>query len=177
MNNKRFAATLLAALFCFAFQARAVDGISAEAGRGAGADVWRLGAHWNWDKRWFDSGRWHLGAYWEFQLGQWRGEGKNTITDIALTPVFRYQRSDLSRVAPYVEAAIGFHLISNTRLDADRRFGSAFQFGDHVGAGVRFGDKGRYDLGIRLQHLSNGGIKKPNAGINFALVRFAYNFD
>jgi lipid A 3-O-deacylase len=117
------------------------------------------------------------GAAREFQLGQWRGEGKNTITDIALTPVFRYQRSDLSRVAPYVEAAIGFHLISNTRLDADRRFGSAFQFGDHVGAGVRFGDKGRYDLGIRLQHLSNGGIKKPNAGINFALVRFAYNFD
>ncbi len=176
MNNKKIAAAALAALICFALPARALDGVSAEAGQGTGTEVWRIGAQWNWDKKWFDRGGWHLGAYWDLQLGQWHGSGKNTITDIGLTPVFRYQKSDLSGLAPYVEGAIGFHLISNTRLDANRAFGSAFQFGDHVGAGVRFGDKGRYDLGVRFQHLSNGGIKKPNNGLNFTLVRFQYHF-
>ena len=55
-------------------------------------------------------------------------------------------------------------------------FGSSFQFGDHIGAGVRFGDKGRYDVGYRYQHLSNAGIKEPNQGINFHQLRLQYHF-
>ena len=181
MNHQKLAvvaaAAAFAALACFALPARAIDGVSVESGHGTGTDIWRIGAQWKWDKKWSDDGHWHLGAYWDLQLGQWRGTGKNSISDIGLTPVFRYQKSDLSGVAPYLEGAIGFHFISNTRLDANRAFGSTFQFGDHIGAGVRFGEKGRYDLGVRLQHLSNGGIKQPNNGINFSLVRFSYNFD
>ena len=55
-------------------------------------------------------------------------------------------------------------------------FSSNFQFGDHVAGGVRFGDKGQYDVQLRLQHLSNGGIKHPNPGINFAILGFQYHF-
>lgn len=32
------------------------------------------------------------------------------------------------------------------------------------------------DLGVRLQHFSNGGIKQPNGGVNFAVARVAYKF-
>ncbi|MDP1996021.1 MAG: acyloxyacyl hydrolase, partial [Gallionella sp.] len=46
----------------------------------------------------------------------------------------------------------------------------------HVGVGARFGDRRQFDLGYRFQHLSNGGIKKPNQGINFNQIRFAYHF-
>jgi hypothetical protein len=29
---------------------------------------------------------------------------------------------------------------------------------------------------VRLQHLSNGGIERPNPGINFVQLRLAYRF-
>jgi len=52
--------------------------------------------------------------------------------------------------------------------------GSAFQFGEHLGFGYRFGVTGAYDLGYRFQHISNGNIKDPNDGINFHQIRLQY---
>ena len=157
--------------------ARAVDGVSIEAGSGDGADMARVGVQWDWKSRWFQGQNWHLGGYWDLALGQWHrssppGYNEN-ITEIGLTPVFRWQRNDLQGL--YLEAAVGFHLLSRTSL-GDRRFSTAFQFGDHLGAGFRFGAKGEFELGYRFQHLSNGSIKRPNDGINFNQVRFQYRF-
>jgi hypothetical protein len=53
---------------------------------------------------------------------------------------------------------------------------TAFQFGNHVGLGYRFGATNAFDLSYRFQHLSNASIKSPNAGINFHQVRAQYNF-
>ena len=61
-------------------------------------------------------------------------------------------------------------------MNSERRFGTRFQYGDHIGVGVRYGPRYRYDLGVRLQHLSNGGLADPNPGINFVQVRLAYRF-
>ncbi|MCW5568831.1 MAG: acyloxyacyl hydrolase [Dokdonella sp.] len=156
----------------------AVDGVSVELGRGDGTDMGRIGLQWDWNKRWFPGQNWHLGGYWDLALGYWdRGgvlPGQNdSITEIGLTPVFRLQQNDLKGL--YAEAAIGFHLLSRTSL-GDKRFSTRFQFGDHLGVGYRFGARGEYDLGLRYQHLSNGSIKKPNNGINFAQIRFQYRF-
>jgi hypothetical protein len=179
MNAKRifFASPFFLALLLFTNPSKAVDSASAEYGTGNGARMWRLGAQWKWQSRWLQSGNWHMGGYWDAQVGQWSGDGKNTITDLGLTPVFRYQQTTPSSISPYVEGAIGFHLISPVRLEPARGFSTAFQFGDHVGAGARFGERGRYDLGLRFQHLSNAGIKKPNNGINFTQLRFQVHFN
>ena len=158
----------------------AVDGVSFELGNGDSTDTTRVGAIWNWDKQWFAEGNWLVTGFWEANAGTWRGKsaaGNNqTITDLGITPVFRFQQKNPSGFSPYAEAAIGFHLISPTFMYANRKFGSAFQFGDHVGFGVRMGEHQQFDLGYRFQHLSNGGIKKPNQGINLSQVRFAYHF-
>src|SRR5437762_2379563 len=58
-----------------------------------------------------------------------------------------------------------------------RAFSTNFQYGDHIGVGARFGERYRYDLSLRLQHLSNGGLAHPNPGINFLQMRLAYHFD
>jgi lipid A 3-O-deacylase len=167
----RAAAALLLALACFAGPARALDGASLELGRGNDAtDAWRIGLVWNWDKRWWQRGGWHLGAYWEVQLGEWNN-GHNTH-DLSLTPVFRYQRS-AGDVRPYVEAAIGFHLLSDLHISTQRLFSTNFQYGDHFAFGVR---TGRSDFSLRLQHVSNGGLAKPNPGINFVLLRYQRHF-
>jgi lipid A 3-O-deacylase len=158
---------VLALVCCFTGTAHALDGASFEAGRGdERTDLWRLGLQWRWDKRWLEAGGWHLGAYWDVQLGAWNN-GRD-ITDLSLTPVFRYQRSS-GRAIPYAEAAIGFHMLSNHQITSGRIFSTRFQFGDHLGAGVRFGP---HDVGLRIQHLSNGGIARPNPGINFLVLRY-----
>lgn len=175
--NKKLAMALAVILQAGISSAQALDSASFEYGTGNGAEMWRAGAQWKWQSQWLQTGNWHMGGYWDVQLGRWGGSGKNSITDIGLTPVFRFQQTNPSSISPYVEGAIGFHLITRVRLEPERGFSSAFQFGDHIGAGARFGSRGRYDLSLRYQHVSNGGIKKPNNGINFTQLRFQYHLD
>ncbi|EEC66864.1 hypothetical protein OsI_33362 [Oryza sativa Indica Group] len=94
------------------------------------------------------------------------------LVDLGLTPVLRFQRDDGKGF--YGEAGIGVHLFSKLYRNNDKVLSTAFQFGDHVGAGYVFSNG--LDLGIRLQHFSNGGIKQPNGGVNFAVARVAYKF-
>ena len=162
-------------------QVHAMDGMSVEYGKGSdGADLARVGLLWNWNKSWFNEGDWHVTGFWDASLGQWKGhsnKGNNqTITDVGLTPVFRFEQKNPTGIAPYAEGAIGFHLISPTYINAGRQFATAFQFGDHIGFGVRFGASHQFDLGYRYQHLSNGSIKAPNQGINFDQIHFDYRF-
>jgi lipid A 3-O-deacylase len=157
--------------------ALAIDGFSLEAGRGEeGTDSWRVGLVWKWDKQWFAERAWRLGAYWELQLGQWKGP-ISSVTDLSITPVFRLEPSAPGRVAPYVEGAIGFHFLSDYRISRRRSFSTKFQFGDHIGAGLRFGKGLRHDVGVRLQHLSNAGLREPNPGINFLQLRYQHHFE
>jgi lipid A 3-O-deacylase len=184
MNKNNAAASLfilclVSANPCYAADAAsfASDGVSFEIGNGNGAEMWRIGITRNWNKKWLAAGNWYLGGFWEAQFGQWSGSGKQTISDLGLTPVFRYQQAERSKISPYVEGGIGFHVITPSRFDENRNLSSAFQFGDHIGAGARFGERAKYDLSLRFQHLSNGGLKKPNNGINFTQVRFLYHLE
>lgn len=167
-------------LMLFAGNVWAVDGVSIEAGNGDHTDTYRVGALWNFDRQWFTEGDWLVAGFWEAAAGTWQGRsavGNNQhITDISVTPVFRFQQKNPGSFAPYLEGAIGFHLITPTFIYDNRHFGSAFQFGDHLGAGVRFGEHQQYDVAYRYQHLSNGGIKKPNQGINLNQIHFVYHF-
>jgi lipid A 3-O-deacylase len=165
--------TALAAALAFAVPAQAVDGWALELGRGdERSELVRGSVQWKWQRRFFTEGRWYVAGYWDASVGAWTTH--KTLIDVGLTPVFRLQHSDTA--GPYLEAAIGFHLLSDLSVTRTRIFGSSFQFGDHLAAGLRFGSLGRYDVSLRVQHLSNAGLKKPNPGINFSLLRFAYHF-
>jgi len=168
------------AVLLFSGNAFALDGMSLEYGHGYSTEMGRVAAFWDFDRKWFDNGDWMVTGYWEADLGSWRGHsavGNNqTITEIGITPVFRFQQRQLSGIAPYLEGGIGLHLIKPTFIYTNRHFSTAFQFGEHIGFGARFGERHQFDLGIRYQHISNADIKKPNQGINFSQIRFAYNF-
>ena len=173
-----------AALLATSSAACAIDGMSFEYGHSdssnANVNMYRVGVQWDWNKKFIEMGNWHLGGYWESDFGYWNNNSfaktHSTVVDFGFTPVFRFQQTTRSALSPYVELGVGFHLLSTTSISTQRQFGSAFQFGDHVGAGVRFGDKGKYEIGYRYQHLSNAGIKGPNQGINFNELRLQYHF-
>jgi hypothetical protein len=176
---------VLIAGFMFATPAvHAVDGISLELGSSdssnASVDIARVGLQWNWTTRIGLGADWHIGGYWDLGLAHWSndspGRTNSSLTDIGFTPVFRFQQTNPGALAPYLEAAVGAHLLSESSVSAERRLGTSFQFGSHFGAGLRFGPRRAFDLSYRYQHLSNAGIKQPNQGINFHLLRFQYHF-
>ena len=164
--------------------ALAVDGLSFSAGpdasSNASVDLYRVGAQWDWNKRWLETSGWHVGGYWDLQAGYWDNSSQNKtnsgLWELAFTPVFRVQQNQPSAVSPYLELGVGAHLLSETSVSAQRDLGTAFQFGSHAGLGARFGPKNAFDLSYRFQHLSNASIKEPNDGINFHVLRLGYWF-
>ena len=148
--------------------AHAFDSISAEAGRGTRAvDSWRLGVQWKEQPRWLTAPNWTF--YGEAAVGGWESD-TGTLTEGSLTPTLRYGHER----GPYLDGGIGLHVLSESRISSAVEFSTRFQFGDHLGAGYRVG---RYDLSMRIQHLSNAGIRNPNPGINFLYLRFQYWLD
>lgn len=135
----------------------------------------RVGVQWDWGVKWFENSHMFLGGYWDAQAGYWHSSNTD-LGDFSITPVFRLQSSATSGFVPYAEFAIGAHVLTDKNITQRRIFSTNFQFGDHVGAGFRFGDKAEYDIGYRYQHLSNGSIDSPNPGINFHELRLMYHF-
>ena len=149
-----------------AIPAHGVDSISLELGGGThSVEIWRVGAQWQQRPKWLKQSPWQL--YWDLSVGSWNS-GTGTVHDFGLTPEFRHP---IASRGAYFDAGIGFHVLSDSHISSDFGFSTRFQFGDHVGVGYNFGP---LDVSARLQHLSNGGMRNPNPGINFLLLRVRY---
>jgi hypothetical protein len=154
----------------------ALDGYIAELGTGDEIQSVRVGMIRQWDKQWLSDGHWHLTGYWEATmayLNSDRPQGKGAA-DIGLAPVLRFRPNATGGSQPYWDIALGLHLLSRTKLDAKHNLGTALQLAPLVGVGVTFGEKSQYDLGYRFQHLTNGGIKDPDDGLELHQVRLTY---
>lgn len=155
------------------------DTASLELGTTSKARIVRLGVQSPWEKKWFASNGTHLSGYWDVSLAQWRmtahrnipGE-KQHITNLGVTPVFRFQADD--KLGWYAEGGIGLNLLSKRYNNDGRELSTHLQFGDHIGTGYVFAN--RWDVGMKIQHFSNGGFKKPNGGVDFLIVRAARPF-
>jgi hypothetical protein len=73
-----------------------------------------------------------------------------------------------SRISP--EIGMGVRLLSHVQIVDDKYYSTAFQFQEMFGARLRLDDEGKYFAGLRARHISNGSIKRPNAGINTLLL-------
>ncbi|MFF7065618.1 acyloxyacyl hydrolase [Pseudomonas sp. NPDC008258] len=132
----------------------------------------RLGMSLNWDKSWWqtDSGR--LTGYWDTGLTHWEsGKKASAQTSLSFAPVFVYEFKTDSSITPFIEAGIGVSLFTATRV-GDKQLGSAFNFEDRLGFGVKFANQDK--LGARIIHYSNAGIKQPNQGIESIAVFYSH---
>jgi Lipid A 3-O-deacylase (PagL) len=123
---------------------------------------------WSWSLRWAGDV-----AYWWARND---GAQNQSLWEIGAYPLLDFRRAAGSGLSPYAELAIGIHLLSHTRI-ADRTLSTAFQFGEVAGIGVRFGDREQCGIGLRIHHVSNGGIKEPNSGVTFGELRISYAFE
>lgn len=157
----------------------AADSASIEFGTGDKTKMVRVGAQWKWDSTWWRSNGTHIGGYWDATLAQWRGDrfrnipgNRQNITAVGITPVFRFQNDSMKGF--YAEAGIGAYLLSELYDNNDQRLSTAFEFGDHLGIGYVFANNA--DISLKYEHFSNGSIKQPNDGVDFALVRLSFPF-
>jgi len=170
----RFARHALLTLL-LAFAGTAAAQVKSEAmvalGRAAGdkdIDVVRLYYRWALGS----DPRWWVPTYLQFGGGIWRVPDLGGTTqryDLSVTPVWRknFERT-------YVEGGIGGYMLSHTINNDTTHLPTSWEFGSHIGAGLRIGERREATIGIALQHLSNGGIKQPNGGVNFLLLNASF---
>lgn len=166
-----FLVTLCLLAFAGTAAAQAQSEVMVSAGRGvddADIDLARLAYR----RTLASDPRWWVPTLVEFGGGIWRVPdlaGTTRRFDLHATPVWR---ADYERT--YAEAGIGVYLLSHTINNDTTHMSTSFEFGSHVGAGLRLGARGETRVGIALQHLSNAGIKEPNSGVNFLLVSASF---
>ncbi|MEW5771438.1 MAG: acyloxyacyl hydrolase [Pseudomonadota bacterium] len=155
--------------------ALALDGSALELGHNADATMSRLSVRWNLERLWTLGHDWNVSVFTEAGLGSWQGDGAGAkdLWELGFTPVLRINSTHSGF---FWEGGIGVHLMSHNRINDRHVFGSHFNFGDHLGFGWRLGDKERYELGYRFQHLSNANTAMPNDSINFHQLRLGLNY-
>ncbi|MEW5882557.1 MAG: acyloxyacyl hydrolase [Pseudomonadota bacterium] len=154
-------------------------GIAAEVGRGNGTDVLRLAfvaapaaPLWSRDTM-------SLVAFGEVAVAHWQVPRPDTadgrrITVVGFTPYLRLRDTRIERW--FFDFGVGFNTLSDLYETRDRRFSTHFQFSDHVAVGRSFGDDDAFELSWRFVHYSNAGIRHPNPGVNFQVLRIEYRF-
>jgi lipid A 3-O-deacylase len=158
--------------------ARAVDGAALEFGTGNKTQFLRGSVQWKFQRALYESENLAIKGYWDLSLAQWRGTryqnrpGENqNLTEVGITPMFRFQRPGSNF---YGEAGIGAHVLSELYDNNNRKLSTALEFGSHLGIGYNLSP--RADVGLSIQHYSNGGIKHPNSGVNFVSLKVSYHF-
>jgi lipid A 3-O-deacylase len=163
-----------------AHAARLVDAVVLDVGRSrvdealgrTEVDAYRLGLQHAFENPLWQGQRARLSVYLEGSVNHWDGDDTN-LTAIALSPVFMLSWPvGTGRFEPYLEGGIGAAFLSRTSIGG-REFSTSFQFEDRLGIGLR---GQRIDVHYRFMHYSNGGLKKPNNGIDFHVIGLAIRF-
>ena len=169
-------------LFCLAAIAAALtgqsaiaqaDGVEFSVGQtGESTMTYRLGAQFDWDKSWWQTGVGRLTGYWSGAYTYWEGDKNSSNNSLSFSPVFVYEFAGDS-VKPYIEAGIGAAVFQRTEVEGNK-LGSAFQFEDRLGFGLRFA--GGHEVGLRATHYSNGGLTTTNDGIECYAIHYTMPF-
>jgi hypothetical protein len=147
--------------------------ITWETGSGEGVELWRVGLQGS-PRSLTTIGGWSTTLAWELQIGKWSGSAGRAAAgtwDVGVTPIIRFEQRANSWWTAFLEGAVGAHLISRNRAHHRLDMSSAYQFGDHIGFGVRLR---AVEVVFRHQHMSNASTVQPNHGANFNMLRLVY---
>lgn len=119
-----------------------------------------------------------VGGVTEAYIGHWNApseRGRRGFTQVGMVPMFRF-RPEQGRSPWFAEAGVGVSAMDQHFVTRDKQFTTSFNFVDVIGVGRSFGAGGAQELGLRLQHVSNAGIRVPNPGQNFLQLRYSSAF-
>lgn len=169
------AAAITLSLGAMPATARAFDEVDFSVGHGIAASPWfRLALVSNLDDVDFLPSSEYFHFYWSLGLDAWHWkQGKNAAA-ISIVPMVRLGKPEAGLGSMYLEAGFGPHLLTNIS-GSGRNLSTAFEFGSHIGIGIKLSH--RIGIIYRWRHLSNGGMAKPNGGVNVNLIGLTYHMD
>ena len=150
-----------------------------QGGNGDGVDAASVGVQWPWAwRRTALRGEWTartelFGILWRARAAD--GAGRDNFLQFGLVPLLRYRFAE-GQSPWFVEAGIGLSVTNKLFVSRDKVFGSRWNFSDNLAVGRSFGEQGRHEVSLRLQHSSNAGLKEPNPGLNLVLLRYSSAF-
>jgi lipid A 3-O-deacylase len=100
---------------------------------------------------------------------------RQSFAQLGLVPLVRY-RFSRGHSGWFVEGGIGLSVTDKVYRTPDKQFSTRFNFVDTAGVGLSLGAQRQHEVGLRVVHMSNAGIKKPNPGENFLQLRYAASF-
>ncbi len=177
--HRRNAGALLAALLAIAAAGAAPvfaqskylpDALGAEYGYHDDVDVVAVTAHWKLRENidWLAAR--NIEPRIQAQLSYWHSRPTDTdnpsLWTVGIKGILRWS-PPASGVRPFVEAGFGVQLQSHVYI-YDRDLGIALQFASRATAGFAFGESQRYEIGVFVEHDSNGRISRPNQGLSYA---------
>lgn len=117
-------------------------------------------------------------VWWTVRVSRWwqphyRGAHQD-LWDVSAMPSLRLG-SHATGPRFFLEMGAGFHYLSDQNIGRTRGFGTSFQFGETLAAGVEFGNRHEQALAARIEHISNGGLAVPNNGITFFLLEYRHD--
>lgn len=183
MKSKLIRSLALSAVACAVVAPVAAEGLRPEGylvqGGMAGSRTWNasVGLTWSWSWKSSLLGS-EVGGLTEAYVAHWDGpsaSGRRGFTQVGLVPVFRF-RFDQGRSPWFAEAGVGISAMDQLFVTPSKQFTTSFNFVDVAGVGRSFGSAREQEIGLRLQHVSNAGIRVPNPGQNFVQLRYASRF-
>ena len=133
---------------------------------------------------WAPSWSWGLGGgvvrgQWDAYVSNWSsqpdmGSRRNTVV-LGIGPSLRW-RGDTGQSPWFVEVGTGVNYANRYYRSGSDTFSTRYNFATHLGVGRNFGAQREHEISLRIQHSSNAGIKDPNPGENFLLLRYARAF-
>lgn len=139
---------------------------------GEGGYALNLSLSRDWQRRWLESDSGYLGGYWNFGWTGWNDRTSRDVHTLSVSPVFVYRFTGPGW-QPFIEFGVGVAFFSGRMIDG-HDLGSRTHFEDRLGFGLEL--DGRQRLAVRVIHYSNGGLKKPNEGINAWSLVYSRDF-
>lgn len=131
------------------------------------------GAMWTWD--WKDNfGKSEATALTEVFISRWSSRGQS-VTQAALVPLLRLRLDD-GRSPWFIEGGVGVSLMDKLYRNHGKEFSTRFNFIDVFGVGRSLGAGQKREISVRIAHISNANLKRPNPGEDFVQVRYAFRF-
>jgi len=156
------------------------DAVFSQVSAGASTDAWSIGGQWRWNRAWTVRDSLLLRGRWEISVGRWRtdaddgGGDRAWVTQVSVLPTLRL--TSPGEHGWYAELGSGPSFLMPVFRSRDREFSTEFNFQSHFAVGYVLGWGGKHDVGLRVEHFSNAGIREPNPGMNFASLRYTHRF-
>jgi hypothetical protein len=125
--------------------------------------------------------QYNLGVRIYGQIAYWRGTERPSdheyLWEGSVTPTLVWMGPNVGAATLFTELGLGVSGLTETRLNTQRQFATAFQFNEHFGVGFAFGEKRKYEVAAYIRHVSNGSIKQENDGNTFYGGVFRFKFE